>query len=85
MKQKLGEFIWGRDPRYGHAFDYVMIVLIVISISLMAVETLPQFPVDWKGPILGFDWVIVVIFTVEYGCVIGRPRKSYAMSSASGD
>lgn len=66
MKQKLGEFIWGKDPRYGHAFDYVMIFLIVISISLMAIETLPGFPAEWKGPILVFDWVIVVIFTIEY-------------------
>jgi len=66
MKQTIGDFIWGRDPRYGHAFDYLMIVLIVISIGLMAIETLPGFDRAWSGAILAFDWVIVAIFTIEY-------------------
>lgn len=68
MKHNIADFIWGRDPRYGHAFDYAMIVLIVISIAAMAIETLPDFDRDrWSGRFLAFDWVIVVIFTVEYG------------------
>lgn len=67
MKQRIGDFIWGRDLRFGHAFDYAMIVLIVISIALMSVETLPDFPREWSGTLLAFDWVIVVIFTIEYG------------------
>lgn len=66
-KTKIGDFVWGRDPRFGHAFDYVMIVLIVLSISVMAIETLPGFPRGMVAPILWFDWVIVIIFTVEYG------------------
>ncbi len=65
-KDKIANFVWGRDPRFGHAFDYAMMALIVISISIMAIETLPQFPGSWTGLILLFDWVIVLIFTVEY-------------------
>ncbi len=68
MKNRIGDFIWGRDPRYGHAFDYAMIVLIVISICAMALETLPGFPRElWSDNILALDWVVVVIFTIEYG------------------
>ncbi|MCO5135612.1 MAG: ion transporter [Phyllobacteriaceae bacterium] len=66
-KSRIADFVWGRDPRYGHAFDYAMIVLIVISIGMMAIETLPGFPQSWKRPVLVFDWIIVVIFTIEYG------------------
>lgn len=66
-KDRIGDFVWGRDPRFGHAFDFAMMALIVISISIMAIETLPQFPHEWTGAVLFFDWVIVVIFTVEYG------------------
>ena len=43
VKSRIADFVWGRDPRYGHAFDYAMIVLIVISIGLMAIETLQEF------------------------------------------
>ena len=66
VKSRIADFVWGRDPRYGHAFDYAMIVLIVISIGLMAIETLPEFPREWSAPLLIFDWMIVVIFTIEY-------------------
>jgi voltage-gated potassium channel len=66
-KDRIGDFVWGRDPRFGHAFDFAMMALIVISISIMAIETLPQFPQEWTGAVLFCDWVIVVIFTVEYG------------------
>lgn len=66
-KSKIGDFVWGRDPRFGHAFDYVMIALIVVSVSVMAIETLPGFPQEFKEIVLWFDWVIILIFTIEYG------------------
>ena len=75
-KFALSDFVWGRDPRFGHAFDYAMIVLIVISITVMAIETLPQFPPDWTNYVLAFDWTIVLIFTIEYGLRLWTaPRK----------
>jgi len=60
--------VWGRDPHYGHLFDFAMIALIMISIVVMSVETLPGFPrTEWSGRLVLFDWFIVVVFTVEYG------------------
>ena len=83
-KSRIADFVWGRDPRYGHAFDYAMIVLIVISIGMMAIETLPGFPQSWKRPVLVFDWIIVVIFTIEYGLRYWTAPQKLATSSASG-
>jgi len=65
-KSRIADFVWGRDPRYGHAFDYAMIVLILVSVGLMATETLQRFPRAWILPLLVFDWIVVAIFTIEY-------------------
>jgi voltage-gated potassium channel len=67
MKKHIGDFIWGRDTRFGHSFDYGMIVIIFVSVSLMALETLPQFPQAWQAPAQIVNWVVIVLFTIEYG------------------
>jgi voltage-gated potassium channel len=66
MKQRIGDIIWGRDARFGHGFDYVMIAVIFFSVTLMAAETLPDFPETWKTPAQIVNWVVIVIFTIEY-------------------
>lgn len=66
-KKHIGDIIWGRHERWGHAFDYVMIVVIIISVSLMAVETLPDFPEKFETPSDILNWMVIVIFTIEYG------------------
>lgn len=65
-KKQIGDIIWGRHERWGHAFDYVMICVILISVSLMAIETLPNFPEKFKTPSDILNWVVIVIFTIEY-------------------
>lgn len=66
-KNQIGDIIWGRHERIGHAFDYVMIAVILISVSLMAIETLPNFPEKFETPSDILNWVVIVIFTIEYG------------------
>lgn len=66
QKKQIFDLIWGRHPKWGHAFDYIMIALILVSVSLMAIETLPDFPERWSGPLNIFNWFVIVIFTVEY-------------------
>lgn len=66
QKKHIGDIVWGRHKSYGHAFDYMMIAIILISVSLMAIETLPNFPDQWQSPLNIFNWVVIVIFTVEY-------------------
>lgn len=66
QKKHIGDIIWGRHKRFGHAFDYLMIVIILISVSLMAIETLPDFPSEWLRPLNIFNWTVIVIFTAEY-------------------
>lgn len=66
QKKHIGEVVWGRHERFGHAFDYVMIAIILVSVSLMAIETLPDFPNDYRPLLSIFNWTVIVIFTIEY-------------------
>jgi len=67
MKKRIGDIIWGRDARYGHGFDYVMIAIIFFSVTLMALDTLPDFPDEWDTTVQVVNWFVIVIFTIEYG------------------
>lgn len=67
QKKHIGDIIWGRHERWGHAFDNVMIFVILISVSLMAIETLPNFPETFRAPSDILNWVVIVVFTIEYG------------------
>ncbi|MFK7903435.1 MAG: ion transporter [Nitratireductor sp.] len=66
-KKNIGEIIWGQHVRWGHAFDYVMIGIILFSVALMAIETLPNFPEQYRLLSQVVNWFVIIIFTIEYG------------------
>lgn len=67
QKKHIADVIWGRHERWGHAFDYVMMAIIFASVSLMAIETLPEFPENLRTPSDILNWVVIIVFTIEYG------------------
>ena len=54
------------DTRAGRAFDLVVLCLILISISSLTVETLPDLPPAVRSALRTSEIVITVLFTVEY-------------------
>lgn len=62
--------------------DYVIQILIVLSLIAFALESLSSLPVEWRRFLRGFEVFTVVIFTVEYllRLFLGKPKLSYAFS-----
>ena len=54
------------DTRAGRAFDLVVLCLILISISSLTIETLPDLPPALRSALRTSEIVITVLFTVEY-------------------
>lgn len=54
------------DTRAGRAFDLVVLCLILISISSLTVETLPDLPPAVRSALRTSEIIITVLFTVEY-------------------
>jgi len=66
MKKTTGQIIWGTHPKFGHGFDYVMIVLILVSLVAMIVESMPSTPEVVKSVCTAIEFAIILVFTVEY-------------------
>jgi voltage-gated potassium channel len=67
------------DTKIGNAFDRIIYALIVLSLVLFALETLPE-AVRYKEWFAWSERVIVAIFTIEYILRTTRNRLAYTRS-----
>jgi len=74
-----------RDEK-GHVYlgklEWVIELLIVLSLVSIAVETIPRLPPRLRGSLRLLEIVTVAIFTLEYlaRLILSRPRFKYAVS-----
>jgi len=63
---KLKDLIENRDTRSGALFDYLIQILIILSLLSFAVETFPDLSEKTISILEGFELICIVIFTAEY-------------------
>jgi voltage-gated potassium channel len=74
-KAKLHEIIYEADTPQGKLFDVVLLILILTSIVLVMLESIEEFALK-HGPFLDIaEWVITILFTIEYFARIIAIRK----------
>ncbi len=66
IKEKLYEIIFEADTREGKAFDVVLLFVILLSIALVLLESVPSFRTKFGSELRIMEWVITIVFTVEY-------------------
>ncbi len=66
MKANLRELVDGTQTLPSRVFDWFFIVLIVFSVVALAVETLPDLSAKTQRFLQFAEWVIVLLFTVEF-------------------
>ena len=75
---KLHEIIFEAETPGGKAFDVALLVAIVLSVVTVSLETVPEVRAVYGGPLRAAEWLITILFTVEYilrlACV-GRPWR----------
>lgn len=81
-KRKLHEVIYGTHTPAGRLFDILLLVLIVYSIIIVMLESVPRFDDKYHSFLNISEWVVTILFTIE--CIlrivcIKRP-KSYIFS-----
>ncbi len=65
-RKRLHTVIFEADTAAGRAFDLVLIALIGLSVLVVSLETVGGLP-EWLYEALrGTEWVLTVIFTIEY-------------------
>jgi voltage-gated potassium channel len=58
--------IFGHDTPAGRTFDVCLIVLVLGSVVVVVLESLPNLAVGQRRMLQAAEWTITVLFTVEY-------------------
>ncbi|QQV01444.1 MULTISPECIES: ion transporter [Chryseobacterium] len=84
---RLWKKIWFRiiyraDTRMGKLFDVALLILILLSTSIIMMESIPKLNKKFHLCFIVIEWIISVIFTIEYGMRIAvvKNKKNYIFS-----
>ncbi|NHF59293.1 ion transporter [Flavobacteriaceae bacterium TP-CH-4] len=75
---KLHEIIYGTHTPAGKLFDIILLVVILYSIIIVMLESVPRFDLKYHGFLNVSEWVVTILFSVEYVLriiCIKRPSK----------
>jgi voltage-gated potassium channel len=78
LKEKLYEIIFEADTRAGKNFDIVLLIIILLSVMLVLLESVSSIRKDHHEFLVLMEWIITVIFTVEYIVriiIVNKPWK----------
>ncbi len=81
-KSKLHEVIYGTHTPAGKLFDILLLLLIVYSIIIVMLESVPRFDSKYHKFLNASEWVVTILFSIEYVLriiCIKRP-KAYIFS-----
>jgi voltage-gated potassium channel len=82
MRQKLYDIIFEADTRSGKTFDIILIIIILFSVGVVMLESIPGRSVLFYHRLNVMEWIVTYAFLVEYIIrlwVVRRPHK-YALS-----
>lgn len=69
-KEKLYSIIFESNTRSGKAFDVTLLWVIVLSIALVAIESMQGITPGWKMVFTIMEYLFTFFFTLEYACRI---------------
>jgi voltage-gated potassium channel len=81
-RDRLEEIVFGVDTWAGRAFDVVLLILILLSITIVMLESVPALRREYAVTLRIIEWAFTGLFTVEYLCrlVCTRDPLRYAFS-----
>lgn len=65
-KEAMAGIILYDDSPTGRQFDKLIVFIILLSVCLVVIETIPDIPVEWYWVMYVAEWVITILFTIEY-------------------
>lgn len=81
-KRFLYRIIYRSDTKLGKLFDIILLALILVSTSIIMMESVPQLDRRFHYTFLVLEWVISIFFTLEYSMRIAvvKNKRSYIFS-----
>ena len=78
IKENLYEIIFEADTRAGKIFDVILLIIILLSVVLVMLESVPGIRQSHRELLVIMEWSITLIFTLEYFvriAVVKKPLK----------
>jgi voltage-gated potassium channel len=66
MRQKLYDIIFGTTTKAGRNFDVVLLFLILFSVVVVMIESVPNYRLLYGQDLQTVEWIFTIIFTIEY-------------------
>ncbi len=63
---QLHNIIFEADTPAGKLFDIILLILIVLSILVVMLETVPQYDAKHHSQLVRLEWILTILFTIEY-------------------
>ncbi len=84
-KLRLYEIVFESDTREGKTYDIILLICIVASVVVVALESVPSLPKYLGKWLIGLEWFFTIIFTIDYiGRILIVPSKKKYISSFFG-
>lgn len=66
FRSRLHEIIFESETKEGRLFDIILLVMIVLSIMILMLESVPAYYAKHKDVFLILEWIFTIFFTIEY-------------------
>lgn len=66
MRAKLREIIFGTATTAGRRFDLWLLVLILLSVGIIMIESVPEWRTRMEEELVVLEWTFTILFTLEY-------------------
>lgn len=66
VRQQLNRIVFGTDTRAGRNFDIILLWIILLSVMVVMLESVPELGSNFKAEFYIIEWILTVIFTLEY-------------------
>ncbi|GEM51510.1 ion transporter [Empedobacter brevis] len=82
LKQKIFDVIFEANTPYGKLFDISLLLLILVSVGLVMLESIPAINARHHTTLVSLEWILTSLFTLEYllriYCVKNRWRYVFS-------
>lgn len=65
-RSKIHEVIYGTHTKAGKIFDIVLLIVIVYSVIVVMLESLPRYDGKYHNFLNISEWIVTILFTIEY-------------------
>ncbi len=65
-RKKLYEIVFGTETRAGKLFDVWLLWIILFSVLIVMLESIPEMGTAYSGIFIKIEWCLTIVFTLEY-------------------